>query len=75
MERSAKIKPQKIEDPKYNSHTTDLKPLFPEQFSELPYIVQRNKSSINVIDLRNRHIQTLIEIKNSDLFCEKLGVR
>ena len=28
-----------------------------------------------MIDLRNRHIQTLIEIKNSDLFCEKLGVR
>ena len=62
----------KIEDPRYSSHTTDLKPLFPEQFSELPYIVTRNKNGINLIDLRNRHIQPLIEIKNSDLFCEKL---
>lgn len=56
-ERSAKSKPYKIEDPHYNSHTTDLKPLFPEKFfTDLPYVVQRNKNSINVIDLRNRHI-------------------
>ena len=75
VDRSPKSKPQKIEDPRYNSHTTDLKPLFPEQFIELPYIVTRNKNSINLIDLRNRHIQPLIEIKNSDLFCEKLNVR
>ena len=52
-----------------------MKPLFPENFTELPYIVTRNKNSINLIDLRNRHIQPLIEIKNSDLFCEKLNVR
>ena len=52
-----------------------MKPLFPEHFHELPYIVTRNKNSINLIDLRNRHIQPLIEIKNSDLFCEKLNVR
>ena len=85
VERSPKTKPTKIEDPRYNSHTTDLKPLFPEHFIELPYIVTRNKNSIcrtgypvlqiNLIDLRNRHIQPLIEIKNSDLFCEKLNVR
>ena len=35
----------------------------------------RNKNSINLVDLRNKHIQPLIEIKNSDLFCEKLNVR
>lgn len=52
-----------------------MKPLFPENFSELPYIVTRNKNSINLVDLRNKHIQPLIEIKNSDLFCEKLNVR
>ena len=75
VDRNPKNKPQKIEDPRYNSHTTDLKPLFPENFSELPYIVTRNKNSINLVDLRNKHIQPLIEIKNSDLFCEKLNVR
>jgi len=52
-----------------------LKPLFAENFAELPYIVTRNKNSINLVDLRNKHIQPLIEIKNSDLFCEKLSVR
>ena len=52
-----------------------MKPLFPEFFTELPYIVTRNKNSINLIDLRNNHIQPLIEIKNADLFCEKLSVR
>ena len=41
----------------------------------MPYVVARNKNSINLIDLRNRHIQPLIEIKNSDLFCEKLSLR
>ena len=35
-------------------------------------MVARNKNAINLVDLRNRHIQPLIEIKNSDLFCEKL---
>ena len=65
----------KIEDPRYNTHTTDLKPLFPDSFAELPYIVTRNKNSISLIDLRNRHVQPLIEIKNADLFCEKLNVR
>ena len=74
-DRSPKSKPLKIEDPRYNSHTTDLKPLFPDQFQELPYVVARNKNAINLIDLRNRHIQPLIEIKNSDLFCEKLQLR
>ena len=75
VDRSPKSKPLKIEDPRYNSHTTDLKPLFPDQFVELPYVVARNKNAINLIDLRNRHIQPLIEIKNSDLFCEKLCYR
>ena len=56
VDRSPKAKPQKVEDPRYNSHTTDLKPLFPDHFQELPYIVTRNKNSINLIDLRNRHI-------------------
>ena len=56
VDRSPKSKPLKIEDPRYNSHTTDLKPLFPEQFQELPYVVARNKNAINLIDLRNRHI-------------------
>ena len=56
VSRNAHVKPVKIEDPRYNSHTTDLKPLFPEQFNELPYVVSRNRNSINLIDLRNRHI-------------------
>ena len=57
VDRSPKSKPQKVEDPRYNSHTTDLKPLFPDQnFDDFPYLVQRNKNAINVIDLRNRHI-------------------
>lgn len=55
VERNGR-KPIKVEDPRYNSHTTDLKPLFPENFTELPYVVARNKNSINLIDLRNRHI-------------------
>lgn len=75
VDRTPKSKPVKIEDPRYNTHTTDLKPLFPDFFAELPYIVTRNKNSISLIDLRNRHVQPLIEIKNSDLFCEKLNVR
>lgn len=75
MDRSSKSKPKKIEDPRYNSHTTDLKALFPDCFSDFPYIVSRNKNSINLIDLRNKHIQPLIEIKNQDLFCEKMSVR
>lgn len=49
-------RPVKIEDPRFNSHTTDLKPLFADQFTELPYLISRNKNSINLIDLRNRHI-------------------
>ena len=68
VDRSPKNKPLKIEDPRYNSHITDLKPLFPDQFQELPYVVARNKNAINLVDLRNRHIQPLIEIKNSDVF-------
>lgn len=56
VDRSPKNRPLKIEDPRYNSHTTDLKPLFPEQFVDLPYVVARNKNAINLIDLRNRHI-------------------
>lgn len=30
VNRDPKEKPIKIEDPRYNSHTTDLKPLFPD---------------------------------------------
>lgn len=56
VDRTPRSKPMKIEDPRYNSHTTDLKALFPEQFGELPYVVTRNKNGINLIDLRNRHI-------------------
>ena len=56
VDRSPKNKPLKIEDPRYNSHITDLKPLFPDQFQELPYVVARNKNAINLVDLRNRHI-------------------
>ena len=44
VSRNAKVKPIKIEDPRYNSHTTDLKPLFPDQFNELPYVVSRNRN-------------------------------
>ena len=70
-------KPQKpihLEDPRFNSHTTDLKPLFPNQMEEFPYIVTRNKNSINLIDINNRHIQPLIEIRNAELFCEKITI-
>ena len=49
-------KPFKIEDPKYNSHTTDLKPLFPNNLDILPYIITRNKNAINLVDLNNRHV-------------------
>lgn len=56
VSKSTKSKPIKLEDPRYNSHTTDLKPLFPEDFNMLPYVISRNKNSINLIDLRNRHI-------------------
>lgn len=56
VNRDPKEKPIKIEDPRYNSHITDLKPLFPDQFVDLPYVVARNKNSINLVDLRNRHI-------------------
>jgi len=38
-------------------------------------VLARNKNSINLIDLRNHHIQPLIEIRNADLFCEKLCLR
>lgn len=41
---------------------------------ELPYIVLRNKNSINLIDLNNLHIQPLIEIRNAELFCEKMTI-
>jgi hypothetical protein len=75
VNREPGAKAVKIEDPRYNSHITDLKPLFPENFAELPYVIARNKNSINLIDLRNRHIQPLIEIRNADLFCEKLCLR
>ena len=71
-ERRPGCKPEKIEDPRYNSHTTDIKPLFPDQIADFPYVVSRNRNSINLVDLRNRHTQPLIEIRNSDLFCEKL---
>ncbi len=67
-------KPQRIDDPRFNSHTTDLKPLFPDSIETLPYIISRNKNSISLIDYRNKHIQPLIEIRNCDLFCEKLCV-
>ena len=75
VDRVPKSRPVKIEDPRYNTHTTDLKPLFSSQFSELPFVVTRNKNSISLVDLRNRTIQPLIEIKNAELFCEKLQVR
>jgi hypothetical protein len=41
---------------------------------EFPYIVLRNKNSINLIDLYNQHIQPLIEIRNAELFCEKMAL-
>jgi hypothetical protein len=72
VERRPGHKPEKIEDPRYNSHTTDIKPLFPDEITEFPYVITRNRNAINLIDLRNRHTQPLIEIRNSDLFCEKL---
>lgn len=46
--------------------------MFPNQLSEFPFVVSRNKNSINLIDLNNRHIQPLIEIRNAELFCEKI---
>jgi hypothetical protein len=67
-------KPIHIEDPKYNSHITDLKPLFAGALRDFPYIVSRNKNAICLIDLRNNHIQPLIEIRNAELFCEKLAI-
>lgn len=36
--------------------------------------MSRNKNSINLIDLNNRHIQPLIEIRNAELFCEKICI-
>ena len=75
VSRDSKSKPIKIEDPRYNSHITDLKPLFPDQLDHLPYLLERNKNSINLIDLANRSVQPLIDIRNADLFCEKLCLR
>ena len=66
------MRPIVIDDPRFNSHITDLKPLLPGQLRDYPYIVCRNKNSINLIDLNNTHIQPLIEIRNAELFCEKL---
>ena len=57
-----------VEDPKFNCHTTDLKPLFSN------YIVTRNMNAICVVDVKNKQCQTLIEVKNQKLFCEKLDV-
>ena len=70
------LKPIHLEDPRINSHTTDLKPLFsgPGELKQFPYIISRNKNAINLIDLGNRHIQPLIEIRNAELFCEKLCI-
>lgn len=39
---------------------------------EFPYLISRNKNSINLIDINNRHMQPLIEIRNAELFCEKI---
>jgi len=72
VDRKSGLKAAKIDDPRFNSHTTDIKPLFPDQLSEFPYVVTRNRNAINLVDIRNRHTQPLIEIRNSDLFCEKL---
>lgn len=38
------------------------------------YVVSRNKNAISLIDLKNSSMQPLIEIRNMDLFCEKLSV-
>lgn len=68
------VKPVLIQDPKFNSHVTDLKPLFPELLSDYPYVVCRNKNMITLVDINNLHIQPLIEIRNAELFCEKLAL-
>lgn len=75
VSRAEGVKSVKIEDPRYYSHTTDLKPMFEKLLGqEMPYLLQRNKNAISLVDVKNNHIQTLIEIRNSDLFCEKLQI-
>lgn len=50
------MRPILVEDAKFNSHCTDLKPLFEGQLKEFPYIVIRNKNAINLIDLNNKYM-------------------
>ena len=60
-----------IVDPNDNNHITDLKPLFPVQTN---FYLSRTRRSVDLIDLKNRSIETLVRADNSDLFCEKLSI-
>ena len=78
VDRSRKCVRGRIEDPRGNMKTTDLKPLFPRvdgsKSNPVPFIISRNKNSINLVDIQAERVQPLIKIDNGDLFCEKMCI-